>query len=99
MPAQAERTAQIPQLQVTNDALHVRNPGSDFMVDCLRALGYEYVAATPGSTFRGIQESIVSYPADGKPEWLTATHEEISAAMAHGYAKAALKPMAIGSGA
>jgi acetolactate synthase-1/2/3 large subunit len=36
----------------------------------------------------------VSYPADGKPEWLTATHEEITAAMAHGYAKAALKPMA-----
>ena len=35
---------------------HVANPGSDFMVDCLKALGYEYVAATPGSTFRGLQE-------------------------------------------
>src|ERR1700678_1685744 len=73
---------------------HVANPGSDFMVDCLKALGYEYVAATPGSTFRGFQESVINYPGTGGPEWLTATHEEISAAMAHGYAKASGKPMA-----
>ncbi len=92
--AAADQTAQV-QLRVPDaDNFFVHNPGSDFMVDCLKALGYDYVAATPGSTFRGIQESVVSYPADGKPEWLTTTHEEISAAMAHGYAKASGKPMA-----
>jgi acetolactate synthase I/II/III large subunit len=78
----------------TDPNYHVQNPGSDFMVDCLKALGYEYVAATPGSTFRGFQESVINYPGSGGPEWLTATHEEISAAMAHGYAKASGKPMA-----
>lgn len=86
--------AQVPAGSPVDPAYHVQNPGSDFMVDCLKALGYEYVAAIPGSTFRGFQESVVNYPHGGGPEWLTATHEEISSAIAHGYAKAAGKPMA-----
>jgi acetolactate synthase I/II/III large subunit len=88
--AQAQVTAGSP----SDPNYHVANPGSDFMVDCLKALGYDYVAATPGSTFRGFQESVINYPGSGGPEWLTAAHEEISAAMAHGYAKASGKPMA-----
>ncbi|HTJ28229.1 MAG TPA: thiamine pyrophosphate-dependent enzyme [Candidatus Limnocylindria bacterium] len=73
----------------------MRDAGSDFMVDCIRNLGYEYVAAMPGSTFRGLQESVISYADNKNPEWITCLHEEISAAMAHGYFKACGKPMAI----
>ena len=92
--AQAARAqAQVAAGSPDDPNYHVANPGSDFMVDCLKALGYEYVAATPGSTFRGLQESVINFPGSGGPEWLTATHEEISAAMAHGYAKASGKPM------
>src|SRR5262245_5692526 len=29
-------------------------PGSDFMVDVIKALGFEYVAANPGSSFRSL---------------------------------------------
>ncbi len=76
------------------DALHIANPGSDYMVDVMMGLGYKYVAATPGTTFRGLQESVISY-AMGKMEWLSCAHEDISASMAHGYAKATGKPMAI----
>ena len=76
------------------DALHITNPGSDYMVDVMIALGYKYVAATPGTTFRGLQESVITY-AQGKMEWLSCTHEEISGSMAHGYYKASGKPMAI----
>jgi acetolactate synthase-1/2/3 large subunit len=75
--------------------LHVANPGSDYMVDVVRSLGIEYLAAMPGSTFRGIQESFINYGGNTKPEWITVVHEEISAALAHGYAKVAGKPMAI----
>src|SRR5216683_7523485 len=32
-------------------------PGSDFMVDVLKSLGFEYIFANPGSSFRGIHES------------------------------------------
>ena len=70
-------------------------PGSDFMVDVIRSLGIEYCAANPGSSFRGIHESIVNYAGNKKPELLTCLHEESSAAMAHGYAKIEGKPMMI----
>jgi acetolactate synthase-1/2/3 large subunit len=68
--------------------------GSDFMVDCAKALGIDYMAAVPGSTFRALQESFVNYGKNTKPEWLTCLHEEASVGMAHGYAKVAGKPMA-----
>jgi len=77
-----------------NGEAQVRNPGSDMMVDLLRHAGIDYVAAMPGSTFRGLHESIVNYGGNHAPELITCVHEEISAAMAHGYAKVAGKPMA-----
>ena len=77
------------------DRWHVHNAGSDYMVDCLKHVGYDYLTCMPGSTFRGIHESIINYGGNTKPEMLSAVHEEISAAMAHGYAKMAGKPMAI----
>jgi len=73
----------------------VSRPGSDFMVDVMKSLGIDYVASNPGSSFRSLQESIVNYGGNSKPEFITAMHEESSAAIAHGYAKAAGKPMAI----
>ncbi|MGH8779651.1 thiamine pyrophosphate-binding protein [Paraburkholderia sp.] len=76
------------------DAAHIGNPGSDFMVDLLKIASIDYVAAMPGSTFRGIHESIVNYAGDRHPQLIVCTHEEASAAIAHGYAKVAGKPMA-----
>src|ERR1043166_8381149 len=70
-------------------------PGSDFMVDVIRSLGIEYLAANPASSFRGLQESIVNYGGNQKPEFLTCLHEESSVAMAHGYFKIAGKPMGV----
>jgi acetolactate synthase-1/2/3 large subunit len=68
--------------------------GSDFMVDVLKALDIDYVASCPGSTFRGLQESIINYGMNAKPEFITCLHEEASVAMGHGYAKIAGKPLA-----
>jgi thiamine pyrophosphate-dependent acetolactate synthase large subunit-like protein len=73
----------------------IGRPGSDFMVDVIKATGVEYIASNPGSSFRSLQESIVNYGGNKKPEFLTCMHEESSVAMAHGYAKAAGKPMGI----
>jgi acetolactate synthase-1/2/3 large subunit len=72
----------------------VVDPGSDFMVDLLRAADIPYVIAMAGSTFRGLHESIVNYGGNHAPELITCVHEEISAAMCHGYAKVAGKPIA-----
>ena len=71
----------------------VEHPQSDFMVDVIKALGIEYAAANPGSSFDSLQESIINYGGNSAPEFLTCTHEESSVAMAHGYAKIEGKPM------
>ena len=65
------------------------------MVQVIRGLGIEYVAANPGSSFEGLQESLINYGSSPNqmPEFITALHEESSVAMAHGYAKATGKPM------
>jgi acetolactate synthase I/II/III large subunit len=71
----------------------IQRPGSDFMIDVIKALDLEYMATNPGSSFRSLHESLVNYGGNKAPELLTCMHEEIAVAMAHGYAKAAGKPM------
>ena len=77
------------------DVYTTDRPGSDFMLDVIKSLGFEYVAANPGSSFRGLHESIINYGGNKNPELLTCCHEESSVAMAHGYAKIEGKPMMI----
>lgn len=90
--------------QLARDAGNVRppaqvraviRPGSDLMVQVLKDMGVEYAAANPGSSFEGLQESVINYgnPCNVTPEWITALHEESSVTMAHGYGKAEGKPM------
>ncbi len=68
--------------------------GSDYIVDVIKTLNIEYVASLPAATFRGLQESLLNYGNNTKPEFIMCLHEEIAVAMAHGYAKVARKPMA-----
>src|SRR5437899_4151557 len=67
--------------------------GSDLVVDLLRALGVEYAAFNPGASFRGLHDSLVNYGGDHGPRTVLCCHEEISVALAHGYAKATGRPM------
>jgi acetolactate synthase-1/2/3 large subunit len=66
------------------------------MVDVMRNLGIEYVAAIPGNTFKGLHESVINYGmlTDPNLSLISCMHEEISVAISHGYAKIAGKPMA-----
>ena len=88
--ARVETAAPPPADVYTTD-----RPGSDFMVDVIKSLGIEYVAANPGSTFRALHESIINYGGNKAPELLTCMHEESSVAMGHGYAKIEGKPMMV----
>ena len=58
-------------------------------------LGFEYVCANPGSSFRALHESIINYGGNKAPELITCCHEEQSVAMADGYAKMDGKPLAV----
>ena len=77
------------------EVLTADRTGSDFMVDVIKSLGFEYVCANPGSSFRGIHESIINYGGNKSPEFITCCHEESAVAMAHGYAKVEGKPLAV----
>ena len=52
----------------------VTRPGSDLMTQVLKDLNIEYVAANPGSSFEGLQESLINYgnPPNKTPEFITA---------------------------
>ena len=92
-PTEADARADFVPPEPRVDARFIRHPGSDYMVDVLKALDFDYVAVNPGSAFEGLHESIINHGGNRKPEILTVLHEEAGAAMAHGYAKAAGKPM------
>lgn len=66
--------------------------GSDVVTAILRRLDLRYVTLNPGASFRGIHESLV---AAGGPEPITCLFEGSGVAIAHGYAKAAGRPMAV----
>jgi thiamine pyrophosphate-dependent acetolactate synthase large subunit-like protein len=95
----ARATAPVPPRELDPprrvDIETIDRPGSDFMLDVLKTLDLEYVASNPGSSFRGIHESIINYGNNQAPEFITCCHEESSVAMAHGYFKARGKPMAV----
>jgi acetolactate synthase I/II/III large subunit len=73
----------------------ITRPGSDFMADVLKAIGLQYVAINPAAGFRSLHESIVNYLGNKSPEIITCLHEESATGIAHGYAKASGKPMAV----
>ena len=91
LPNRAAETQVPPAME----SLTVGRSGSDFMIDCLKSIGFEYMAANPASSFRGLHESLVNYGNNKDPEFLTCSHEEISAAMGHGYYKIEKKPLCI----
>ena len=92
-PDSAQLRADTAPPAARENARIVEHPASDFMVDVIKKLGFEYVAANPGSSFEGLHESIINYGDNKMPELLTCCHEESSVAMAHGYAKIEGKPM------
>jgi acetolactate synthase I/II/III large subunit len=94
-PSPAQVAAETSAPPPRTGAYTVDRPGADFMADVIKSLGFEYVAANPGSSFRGLHESLINYGGNTNPELLTCCHEESSVAMAHGYAKIEGKPMMV----
>ena len=67
---------------------------SDVIVDLIKRYDFPYITLNPGASFRGLHDSLVNY-GDNKPPMMLCNHEEIAVQIAHGYAKATGKPMAV----
>ena len=68
---------------------------SDAVAELLRDLEIRFVALSPGSSFRGLHESLVNLLGNRDPEMLLCLHEEHAVAIAHGWAKVTAKPMGV----
>ena len=69
--------------------------GSDVAAQVLRRLDIPYIALNPGASYRGLHDSLVNHLGNSAPEMIMCLHEEQAVAIAHGYAKATGKPMAV----
>ncbi|HVH75114.1 MAG TPA: thiamine pyrophosphate-binding protein [Stellaceae bacterium] len=67
--------------------------GSDAIAAALRALDIPFVALNPGSSYRGLHDSLVNYLGNSTPRMLLCLHEESAVALAHGYAKVTGRPL------
>ena len=65
---------------------------SDVIVDLMRQYDFPYVPLNPGSSFRGLHDSMVNYGQDD-PQMILCPHENIAIQIAHGYAKATGEPL------
>src|ERR1700685_4839614 len=69
--------------------------GSDALADLRRGLGLPHIALVPGSSYRGLHDSLVNYNGNRDPQLLVCLHEEHAVAIAHGYAKVTGEPLAV----
>jgi thiamine pyrophosphate-dependent acetolactate synthase large subunit-like protein len=68
---------------------------SDELAQLLRDLEIPYVAMNPGSSYRGLHDSLVNHLGNADPQMLLCLHEEHAVAIAHGYAKVTDRPLAV----
>ena len=66
------------------------------MAAMLRELEIPYIALVPGSSYRGLHDSIVNHLGNRAPQMVLCVHEETAVAVAHGYAKVTDKMIASG---
>jgi thiamine pyrophosphate-dependent acetolactate synthase large subunit-like protein len=68
---------------------------SDAVAEVLRRLNVPFISLNPGASYRGLHDSIVNYLGNEAPQMVVCLHEEHAVAVAHGYAKATGRPMAV----
>jgi hypothetical protein len=67
--------------------------GSDAIAAMLR-LDIPFVALNPGASYRGLNDSLVNFLGNERPQMLLCLREESAGAIAHGWAKVTERPCA-----
>src|SRR6266576_2608569 len=88
------KRAQIEEQAGQSKPANYRGWQSDVIVDLVKRYGFPYITLNPGASFRGLHDSLVNYGGN-EPPMMLCNHEEIAVQIAHGYAKATGKPMAV----
>jgi len=69
--------------------------GSDLVVETLRELDVPFVAMKSGAALGELRDSLVNYLGNTRPQLLSCLDESAALSIAHGYAKASGRPMAV----
>lgn len=69
--------------------------GSDILAETIREMGFKHITLNPGSSFRGLHDSLVNHLGNRDPQMLLCLHEEHAVSIAHGWAKVTGEPMAV----
>jgi thiamine pyrophosphate-dependent acetolactate synthase large subunit-like protein len=69
--------------------------GSDAIAELLRRFDIPYACLNPGSSFRGLHDSLVNYNGNQNPQIVLCLHEEHAVSIAHGYTKVTGRPLAV----
>lgn len=69
--------------------------GSDGIAELLQTFEIPYLCINPGSSFRGLHDSVVNHTGNASPALVLCLHEEHAVAIAHGYAKVTGSPLAV----
>jgi acetolactate synthase-1/2/3 large subunit len=67
---------------------------SDVIADLIKQYGFPFITLNPGASYRGLHDSLVNHNGN-EPPMLLCQHEKVAVQIAHGYAKAAGKPLAV----
>jgi thiamine pyrophosphate-dependent acetolactate synthase large subunit-like protein len=96
MPDEQQRPTPLEQME-RPEGLGNRKMGwgSDALAETVRRLGFTYISLTPGASYRGLHDSLINYLGNVDPQMLLCIHEDAAVAVAHGYAKATDRPMAV----
>ena len=93
-PEKAERPERLERPEGVDGDIPI-DWGSDALAELLSRLDLRYLALVPGSSYRGLHDSLVNYTGNRDPRMLVCLHEEHAVAIAHGYAKVTGRPMAV----
>lgn len=67
---------------------------SDIIADLIKQYGFPFITLNPGASYRALHDSLVNHN-ENDPPMLVCQHEKIAVQIAHGYAKATGKPLAV----
>ena len=65
---------------------------SDAMAETMRSIGFKYAFVNPGSSYRGLHDSMVNYLGNRDPQAILCAHEDVCVHAAQAYAKASGEP-------
>ena len=89
-----QKPDKLPETVVSGEVTAPLGWQSDVIADLIKQYEFPFITLNPGASYRALHDSLVNHNGD-TPPMLVCQHEKIAVQIAHGYAKASGKPLAV----